>query len=515
MDLATPALDAESPAIDAPSAASPAPAPPANLAETATSLGARAREFARAPARDKAAAVRAAMARLVEMAPELSGRVARMRGIDPESNDAAEAWIAGPAAVIAYARQLAESLRDIAAQGRPALGSRDLVKRPDGRLVARLVPRAWASRAARRDRETYVLFTAGTEKEDVIAGQAAFYRGRDPEGGVALVVASATDAGAGMADALFSLFVQGHATLLLLPRQAAELAPLVERALGPMIERGWLRVAIGGEEEIAALGTRAAFSAVHHPAPGSVGPVIVTPNLYARDELAFLARRLVSELGHGAGLDPTSPRVIVISSSWPQRRMFQDMLGERLGALPPRSEYLNAGEPAPWTLVPALDPTIDEPLFSRTSGREMGVVALTSGDAEEHLAVAAAFCNERLAGSLAAEIVVHPVFEEDGAIGAAVERAAIALRYGAVGINQWPAVLRFDGAAPWGAHAAGFRNDPFMLPRVDKAILRGPLQPPRTPIFFLGDAGAATAARRLPAFEANPRAGHLFALAGR
>lgn len=559
MDPQTPASDAAAPAIEAPAPASPAPVSREDLSAVASLLADGARAFAREPAGKKAALVRSTLPRLVEIAPELAARVARARGLDPESDTAAEAWIAGPAAIIAYAQKLAGALDDIAAQGRPALTSRDLVKRRDGRLVARVVPRSWAARAARRDRETYVLFTSGCEKEDVIAGQAAFYRRRDPEGGVALVVASRTDAGAGMLDALFSLFVEGRVVVLLLPRQST-VAPLIERAFAPLIERGYLRIAQGGEDEIAELATHAAVSAVHFAgdagafdrlvwgppgeardrrrsaldpalakpvtaALGSVGPVIVVPCLYSKEELAFIATRLASELAHGAGLDPASPRVVVISSSWPQRRLFLDLLTQRFTAIPRRADYVAAGEPEPWSIVPSLDPTSDEPLFSKTSGPAIGVVGLSSNDPEEHLTVATAFCNERLAGSLSAEIVVHPVLEEDPAIGKAVERAAIELRYGAVGINQWPALLRFDGMTPWGAHPVstiasprsgiGFRNDPWMLPRVDKAILRGPLRSPRAPIFFQPDHAAARAAKRMPAFEADPKLGDLVSLAGR
>lgn len=498
MDLAPPAVDAAPAPIS-----TPAPAPPADLDAALSSLTDRAREFARTPPRDKAAMLRAIVPRLLDLAPDLAAAVARSRDLDPSSDAAAEAWIAGPAAAIAYARALAASLDDIASAGRPALDARDLVKRPDGRLVARVVPRSWTQRMAERGRETFVLFAEGTEPEDVIAGQAVFYRGRDPEGSVAVVVAAPHDATAGLTDALHALFVEGKVALL--AERSASIANVVDRALAPLVERGFVRVVETTEGEISAIDP--ATATLVTAAPGGASPVIVVPCLYAKDELAFVTARLASELAHGGGADPAAPRVIVISSSWLQRGLFLELLAERFAAIPARGE--------PWTILPSLDPDADEPIYAATSGSSIGVVALSSQDPVEHLAAATTFANERLSGTLSAEIVVHSIHEEDRVVGEAVDHAAIGLRHGAVGINQWPALLRFAGVAPWGARESGFRNDALMLPRVDKAVLRGPLVSPRSPLFFQRDPKAARIARRLPAFAADPRVGDLFALVGR
>ncbi|MFT3774968.1 MAG: hypothetical protein QM820_57200 [Minicystis sp.] len=514
------------PGIEAPSIA-----PRPDLDGIVAALAGKGREFARTPPREKAAILRAVVPRLVAIAPEMAAATSLARGLDPASPAAAEAWIAGPVPAITYARLLAEALTDIASAGRPALTVRDLGKRADGRVVARITPRSFAERAAQRDRETMVLFAAGTEPEDVIAGQAAFYRTVDPEGGVALVTAAATDAAAGLLDALFALFVQGQVVLLALPPEMAAIGPLIERALGPLVERGYLAVLVAEEEIRGQLDAQNGFVSRLDGDPGNVAPVVVVPCYYSREELTFITQNLASQLAHGAGLDATAPRVIVLPTGWSQRDLFLGLLEKAFTAIPPRRAYLpgaaarfaslmegradilriGAGAPdvLPWTILPAIDPASDDPLFSATAapGPVLGIVSIGSDDPLAMLPAAAAFCNDRLVGSLGAQIVMHPIHEDDPEISAAVERAVLDLRYGAVGINTWPAIFRWTAAVPWGSAPpanGGFRNDPRMLGRVDKAVIEGPLLT-RRPAHFQDNREALRIAQRMVSFAASPR----------
>lgn len=519
MAISSPPMDLAPDPIDA---AASAPSPRGDPGPLAA-LEDHARAFVDTPPREKAALLRAIVPRLAEIAPELAARA----GGSPR------AWLEGPVRAVATARLLAESLDDIAALGRPALALRDLGKRRDGRLVARLAGRSWVERAAQQGRETMVIFAPGAEPEDVIAEQAAGYRGRDDRG-VTLVVASPNDPGAGLADALHALFVGGGVTLL--SPSGAGAAPLIERALGPLAERGFFRVLVAGEEERADLaadarvasvsyaGHAAGLATITRGAPdeatfgkpvtallGGGGVVIIVPCLYALDELGFLARSLAAEL---ALPGPAAPRALLVSSSWPQRELFLGQLAQRLGAIAPA-----AGLPV------AIEPDDDLALLQiQDAGRGIGVIRLSSNDPEELLLSATAFANDRLTGSLAAQIVVHPIHEEDPPTAAAIERAVFGLRYGAIGINEPPARLGWEGAAPWGAYpgatlgaprsGVGFRGDARMLPRVEKSVIQGPLRSSRTPAHFVDDA-AARAARRLVRFHAAPRARDLWALAGR
>jgi hypothetical protein len=508
-----------------------------DLDQTAARLGDRARDLARTPPAEKAALLRAISARLGETAGALAAAACRERGLDPTGPASGVGWLAGPAPAIAFARELGASLAEIAAVGRPALPREMIRKRKDGRVVARLAGRTLAERAVERGREALVVFAAGIEPEDVIAGQAAFYRQADPEGGVTLVV------GGGIGDALYAVFVEGRAAALLVSSESAASA---RHALAPLVEKGFAAVIEGGAEEAARLAEHAAVGALSFTGEaedldalgsakptsahtGGVGPALIVPCLYARDELLHLARTLAMAAAMGDG---AAARVILAPRAWPQRQLLLALLERAFREIPvpaPPSARASARRGAllegqrdvvrgpmehPFALVPELEGPAAEAWFATpgAAGSSLGVVPLDAEDPRGFLAAATRFCNERLAGGPAAQIVVHPVHLEDPAIDAAVDEAVMALRYGTVGVNRWPGVARLTGALPWGSPASGFRRGARMLAGVDKAVVQGPLLPLRRPVYLHGEGALA---ERWTTFQGAPRLRDAWALAGR
>lgn len=459
-------------------AAAPVPAAPAPSADVD-----RARALARLAPREKAALLRAAIPRLTGAAPALAAAACAARGIDPSSPAAAGAWIAGPVAAVTHARLFAEALDDIASAGRPSLPAHEIRKREDGRVIARLSPRAWAERRAAGGRETYVVFEEGVEPEDVIRGQAASYRDADPGGAEATLTASPRDASGGILDALAALFVEGRAVDL---RTPADRAALVADALAPLVEAGAIRV------------TEAHDAAASAARPE---PVIVLPCLYAKAELSFAARSIASQIAHGDAAAGTAPSVLVIPATWAQKDLFFDLLTAALATIPPR----------PWALLPEMDAASADLDAAIASADHALPVIPIGGDAPGRMARDAVdLCNTRLEGGLSAQLVLHPIHEDDPEVAPAVERAVLALRRAAVGINQWPALLCFRSGAPFGA-----RGNTAMLPRVDKAVLEGPLLPVRKPLYLLDNQASLGLAARALRFAARPGMGDLWSLAGR
>jgi hypothetical protein len=460
----------------------PPPTSIPDLDRAAAALADRADAFARTPPREKAAILRRALPRILALAPEMVALACRAAGVDSASPLAGAAWLSGPVALLAGVRTFAEALEDIADNGRPILPVANLGTRSDGRVVARLEPRSFAERSRHRGSEAVAVFAEGVEPEDVIAGQAAFYRQSEPPGGVALLLAAGGPPSAAPLRALAALFVDGRVTLLETSPAQAWLGPLVERAFAPLIEAGFLRVVHGGDAPGAhlasTLGEPVAVSS------GSGGPALVVPALYARDELWFIARRLASEIAAGAAFSIAAPRVIVLAGCWPQRRLFLEQLERALAELPPHG--------APWTVVPDLAPDAEPPAGA------VGVLTAGCDDPVEMLSAAVDRCNARSGDAASAEMVVHVVHEEDVEIAAALDRAAMRLRCGAVGVNQWPALL-------------AFRGEPAsrMLVQVDQTIVRGPLRTARRPAYFTDNPRAAELGARLAAFEAAPSVGRL------
>jgi hypothetical protein len=363
------------------------------------------------------------------------------------------AWMIGPVALLANVRRYAESLEDIAATGRPSLLPRALRGRLEGRVVALLDAKNPAERLLHRDAQALAVFAEGVQPEDVLRAQAIAHRTPESPAGDDVVVDH-------WLRALERLFVH-NATVTLETANPG----VIERALAPLCEAGWLRVV---RAERARSSTR--------------GVAVALPTLYAKEELAFIAHRLVSEIAAGEAFDVTAPGTILVSGCWAQRNLFVDSLEQSLARLPPSIRPKLVSKTEPWR-------------------GEVSIVALGCDGPIGLLAQATARCNA--AGVAATEFVVHPVQEEDAELLAALERAMVRLRSRVVAINQWPSVveLRGDGG-------------PHMLAS-EKTIVRGPLRSLHRPVYFFDHHRGAEVGARLAAFHAAPSLGTLARFAGR
>ncbi len=141
----------------------------------------------------------------------------------------------------------------------------------------------------------------------------------------------------------------------------------------------------------------------------------------------------------------------------------------------------------------------------------LGVVELP-GLGQEFLDAAVAHANERLAGTLGANLLIDPATQ--AALGAGLEEAVADLRYGTVAINAWTAFGFLTPTATWGAfpggtlaHAPsgiGTVHNALLLDDVERTVVRGPFRPfprslrgggftvlPKPPWFVTARTGAA------------------------
>src|SRR5262249_58043930 len=130
------------------------------------------------------------------------------------------------------------------------------------------------------------------------------------------------------------------------------------------------------------------------------------------------------------------------------------------------------------------------------------------------LKAATAFANDRLWGTLSAVVMIHPRTERDPGVAPALESAVADLRYGAVGINHWSALVYATVTPPWGAHPSstlediqgglGWVHNTFMLEGIEKAVMRGPLTVFPKPPWFVTHKKSHMVNRKLVAFETSP-----------
>ena len=114
----------------------------------------------------------------------------------------------------------------------------------------------------------------------------------------------------------------------------------------------------------------------------------------------------------------------------------------------------------------------------------LGIVELP-GNGQEFLDRAVAHANDKLTGTLGANVLIDPVTE--AALGDGFERALVDLRYGGIAVNAWTAFIFLTPTMSWGAFPGGTIDDvqsgmgivhnALLLDRVERSVTRGPFRP--------------------------------------
>jgi aldehyde dehydrogenase (NAD(P)+) len=149
--------------------------------------------------------------------------------------------------------------------------------------------------------------------------------------------------------------------------------------------------------------------------------------------------------------------------------------------------------------------------------------SIAAATVEEYLERAVDFCNERLWGTLGANIIIHPATARRHP--AALDRAIARLRYGCIGVNAWTGVGFLLAQASWGAfpgHTAqdiqsgvGVVHNSLLFDKPQKSVVFAPFHPyPRSvlhgkptllpvPPWFVSHRRANSTAERLTRFEGD------------
>jgi len=277
---------------------------------------------------------------------------------------------------------------------------------------------------------------------------------------------------------------------------------------------------------------------------GGVAPTIVVPGKWSRRDLRHQAQHVATQRLHNSGFNCIAAQVVILSSDWAQKDAFLDELRKAMAAAPARPAWYpgcelrvsdarrlhpaaeEVGGTPERTLITGLDLSdADETAFSTEYfGPVLGVAELP-GTGAEFLERAVDSANERLRGTLGANLLIDPKTKRS--LGARLEEQIARLRYGTVGVNSWTAVGYLTAHATWGAFPGhslddiqsgrGVVHNALLLADTERTVVYGPFRPsPRSllrgelsitpkPAWFVNNRTAATTGRRLTRFTARPR----------
>jgi acyl-CoA reductase-like NAD-dependent aldehyde dehydrogenase len=502
---------------------------------------------------------------------------ARIKQLPSDSPLLGEEWISGPWAVLGYVHPLRQTLEQVE-EGRDVLAGFKTRSALGGRIAIEVLPHTPFDRLLLNGYRAELWMQPGVTVDETRASAGLAQRHPAETRGAALVLGAGNIFSIAPLDVLYMLYAENRVAALKLNPITDPLKDVFTKIFAPFIELGAVEVLTGGVEIGTALAHHPSVAAVHmtgseqtHDAIvwgpgeqgvankaagtpllekpitselGGVAPVIVVPGKWSRADLRFQAQHIATQRLHNGGHNCIAAQVVIVSSDWAQKDLFLDDLRKALAAAPPRPAWYpgcelrvdNARKLHPSaeavggtperTLLPGLDLGDDaETAFQHEYfGPVLGVAELP-GAGEEFLANAVTASNDRLRGTLGANILVHPKTMKE--LGSSLEEQVTRLHYGTIGVNAWTGVGYLTAHATWGAFpghtlddiqsGSGVVHNALLLDRTERTVVYGPFRPfPRAiahgewtispkPAWFVNNRTASTTGRRLARFTAHPR----------
>jgi aldehyde dehydrogenase (NAD(P)+) len=481
-------------------------------------LRAGASDWASLPVGRKIAILSACRGSTSRNAPLWAQRAAQLKGI-AETSLAGEEAITGPWAVLGVLNRYLETLAQIERFGSPSLDHRRVRSRAGGQVVVEVFPVSAYDRFLQIGLRAEVWMQPSVTRETLPATMATWYRQPKPPPRVALVLGAGNITSIGPLDVLYKLVAEGCACMFKVHPIFENLGPIFEDALAPLVAGGYVRFAYGGAavgrylckhrevDEIHVTGSQATYEAIanantaHKPITselGNVSPAIVVPGRWTESELRFQAEHLATAKLHNGSFNCVALQVLILPEQWSQRRALLAEIGrvfasarDRSGSYPGSAERyatLLAGRATRGPLMVEADAGDANEAFFKTEAfcPLLAVVTMPGSDLNGYLRNAVAFCNDRLAGNLAANVIVDATAMSEHRRD--VDEAVATLRYGCVGVNVWSGVGFLLPALPWGAYpgntpeqvrsGTGIVHNTRLFSRSQKSVLYAPFAPP-------------------------------------
>jgi len=446
------------------------------------------------------------------VAEEWAEVAALSKGLTPGHPLRGEEWLSGPYAALVALDAYADTLGALASGKSPLAGIRTGTA-PGGRTVIHTSPLTATDRLLLSGYRTEVWLEPGVTLAE--AHREAGLGQLDPtsSGGVGLVLGAGNITSIPYLDVLYELLAFNRVSILKVNPTQDALVPVFERALAPLIEPGFLRIVRGGGDVGAYLTRHASISHVHITGSeatfraivpglsvpitaelGGVSPIIVVPGEWSEADLRFQAEHVVTMRLHNSGHNCIAGQVVLLSRDWPQREAFLTELRAAYDRAPRRPVwYPNSDrklEAARESYPDAAWCADGTRALIEASPSEASVLETTEyfslpGNGQEFLDAAVTHANDRLTGTLGANVLIDP--ETQNALGDGFDRAIADLHYGTIAINSWTAFGFLTPTATWGAFPGGTLEDApsgigivhnaFLLDRVERTVVNGPFRP--------------------------------------
>ena len=478
---------------------------------------------------------------LMQVAQGWAETAARKKRIPHASPLAGEEWISGPYALMAACNGLMHTLAAI--DRKEFLAHLHLRRLKNGQLSVGVVPHSIWDRLLLSGVSAEVWMQKGISEVNVDQHAAVAYD-IPPEqrhGKVALVLGAGNIAAISPLDAFQKLFIENQVVLLKMNPVNDYLTDYLKAALRPLIECDALRIvrgdgAVGAYlcghplvEEIHITGAKATHDAIVWGAGeegarnkaantpknhrkitselGAVCPTIVVPGPWSSADIRFQAEHIATQKLHNSGFNCVACQALIVPRGWRhtdkllasvskvmsrygQREAYYPGNEQRIGEFAAHagsSDAIDRGLLAPACVLADMDRG-DESWLAQHEvfGTALAMKSLEYKDAESYLESAIEYANDRLYGTLGANILIHPKTVRE--IGRQrFEELLQKLRYGTIAVNAWTGLGFLLAPCPWGGFPGGSSRDPqsgvgtvhntFMLEGTERTVVSAPWRP--------------------------------------
>ena len=491
--------------------------------------------WARLPMVEKIDYLDRTIKRTVEFAKDWAMAGSKAKGLDPNSPLSGEEWIGGPYAFLNWMQYMKKTLQKLNS-GKSAIDNLKISERSNGQTVARVYPNNFFEKLILSNSYIDVWMMEGVTQKNLEDSVALFYKNHNPNGRVSLVLGAGNVSSIVPLDIFYKLYAEGEVVMIKMNPINDYLGPIFEKIFAPFIENGFIKFAYGGGDVGSYLTHHDDVETIHITGSGrthdvivfgggeegqrrksenrpiltksisselgGISPTIVVPGPWSKADFKFQAENIATQKLQNSGHNCIATQVLIMPEEWigtekllhevektitnaENRPAYYPGSEDRHNAAKqhPKAKVLDSGVGR--TIIYDVDTHLDEPCFTdEYFSPVLTTVSISGKDPAEFLLEAVKFANEKLDGTLGANIIIHP--KTIKAHKAALDSAIADLKYGGIGVNTWCALAFLGAGAAWGAYPGhtlddiqsgnGVVHNAFLFDKPQKTVATGPFR---------------------------------------
>ena len=493
------------------------------------------------------------------------------KGLNPESPLSGEEWLGGPYAFLTWLQYMKNTLK-LLENGKSTIHRAKITSRQDGQTVAQVYPNNLLEKLLLNHYCIDVWMREGVTPDNIEDTVAGFYKQDNPQGEVLLILGAGNVSSIVPLDIFYKLYGEGKVVMIKMNPINDYLGPIFEKVFSPFIENEFIQFAYGGGDVGAYLTRHELVDSIHitgsarthdvivfgpseegqkrkrenqpiNTKPisselGGVSPTIVVPGPWSKGDFKFQAEHIATQKLQNSGHNCIATQVLIMPEDWTgTERLLQEVENEIANAekrpayYPGSEDRQNAAREhanakclkseVDRTIIYDVDSHINEPCFSdEYFSPVLATVSIPGDNPSAFIQAAVQFVNEKLDGTLGANIIIDPKTARENK--ADLDQAIADLKYGSIGVNTWCALAFLAAGGAWGAYPGhtydniqsgiGVVHNAFLFDKTEKTVATGPFRnfprsllhgelhmAPRPP-WFVSNKTAHTTAKRLTYF---------------